>query len=153
MTSVLLLCGKGVSAHGDQSVQPSATTAKGFVLVAHGGAGDYSQLSADQIAAKRAAMSDAMKAGYDVLSHGGTSVDAVEKTIRILEDSGAFDRADNAHAKRASGLRLRLFSSARLRTEPPPTQQAVDPGQQRALPARVRRSRACEPPQRESTKM
>ncbi len=71
--------------------QDKQSNARNFVLVAHGGAGDYSHLTPEQIAARRAAMTTAMEAGYKVLAGGGRSLDAVETTIRILEDSGQFD--------------------------------------------------------------
>jgi beta-aspartyl-peptidase (threonine type) len=76
---------------GQQSAVPSVPGPQGIVLVVHGGAGDYSQVPADQMMAKRIAMTKAIEAGYNVLTRAGTSVDAVEATIRILEDSGAFD--------------------------------------------------------------
>jgi beta-aspartyl-peptidase (threonine type) len=69
----------------------AAPDAKDFVLIAHGGAGDYSQVPPEQIALRRAAMTQAIGAGYAVLKSGGASIDAVEATIRVLEDSGAFD--------------------------------------------------------------
>lgn len=36
-------------------------------------------------------MTEAMQAGYNILAQGGTSLDAVEATIRSLENSGDFD--------------------------------------------------------------
>ncbi len=67
--------------------QPAA----GFVLVAHGGAGDYRAMPPQQIEARREGMAQAIRAGYAVLSRGGASLDAVEATIRVMEDSGLFD--------------------------------------------------------------
>ncbi len=69
----------------------AAQAAKNFVLVAHGGAGDYSTMPPAQLEARKAVMAKAVKAGYDILARGGSSLDAVEATIRILEDSGQFD--------------------------------------------------------------
>jgi L-asparaginase / beta-aspartyl-peptidase len=85
----ILLAALSMVAAGQQS--ESSATGKSFVLVAHGGAGDYSKTPPDQIAAKRSAMTAAMKAGFDLLARGGSSIDAVETTIRIMEDSAAFD--------------------------------------------------------------
>lgn len=62
-----------------------------FVLVAHGGAGDYSKMSPEQIEMRRAAMAKAAKAGYAILAKNGAGLDAVEATIRVMEDSGLFD--------------------------------------------------------------
>jgi beta-aspartyl-peptidase (threonine type) len=44
-----------------------------------------------QLQARKDSMSEAVKAGYDVLARGGSSLDAVEAAICILEDSGQFD--------------------------------------------------------------
>lgn len=68
-----------------------------FVLVAHGGAGDYSKMSAGLIAARRDGLTQAIRAGYTILAHGGTSMDAVEATIRVMEDSGLFDAGRGAY--------------------------------------------------------
>jgi len=62
-----------------------------FVLVAHGGAADYSRMTPEQIEVRRAAMVKAIQTGYGILARGGTSLDAVEATIRVMEDSGLFD--------------------------------------------------------------
>jgi len=74
-----------------------AADAASFVLVAHGGAGDYSKMPADQLEARRAAMTKAIQAGFAILSRGGAGLDAVEATIRVLEDSGQFDAGRGAY--------------------------------------------------------
>ena len=81
---------------------PSAAAAPpvDFVLVAHGGAGNYAGTPADQIEARRAVMIKAVRAGYDILSRGGASLDAVEATIRVMEDSGLFDAGRGAYYTR-----------------------------------------------------
>lgn len=83
--------------------QNSATPAAhpGFVLVAHGGAGDYSGMPAEEIALRREAMVRAIRAGYAILARGGASIDAVEATIRVMEDSGLFDAGRGAYYTRA----------------------------------------------------
>jgi len=73
-----------------QSARQLSRGSRDFVLVAHGGAGDFSQVRPRQIAIRRVAMTKAMEAGYKVLARAGTSLDAVETTISVLEDSGAF---------------------------------------------------------------
>src|SRR5258708_36000173 len=45
----------------------------------------------EKIEVGRAAMVKAIQPGYGILAHGGTSLDAVEATIRVMEDSGLFD--------------------------------------------------------------
>src|SRR5438445_13366157 len=51
----------------------------GFVLVAHGGAGDYSNMKTEQGEMRRAAMVKAVQAGYAILARGGPSMDAVKR--------------------------------------------------------------------------
>lgn len=75
----------------------SAQAAKNFVLVAHSGAGDYSKMTPETIAARRNGMVQAIQAGYDILARGGTGLDAVEFTIRALEDSGLYDAGRGAY--------------------------------------------------------
>src|SRR5579863_7856947 len=59
-----------------------------FVLVAHGGAGSYGGLTPEQLEARREAMIKAIRKGYGILASGGSSLDAVEATIEVMEDSG-----------------------------------------------------------------
>ncbi|HZP34605.1 MAG TPA: isoaspartyl peptidase/L-asparaginase [Candidatus Acidoferrales bacterium] len=71
--------------------------ASGFVLVAHGGAGDYSAMTTEQIEMRREAMVKAVHAGYAILAKGGAGLDAVEATIRVMEDSGQFNAGRGAN--------------------------------------------------------
>jgi beta-aspartyl-peptidase (threonine type) len=75
----------------------SAQAAKDFVLVAHGGAGDYTKMTPAAIEARRAGMVKAIQAGYAVLVRGGASIDAVEATIKVMEDSGLYDAGRGAY--------------------------------------------------------
>ena len=79
---------------------PAPQSAGDFLLVAHGGAGDYSRMTAEQIEARRAVMVKAIQAGYAILAGGGASLDAVEATIRVMEDSGLFDAGRGAYYTR-----------------------------------------------------
>jgi L-asparaginase / beta-aspartyl-peptidase len=85
---------------GKQSIRSASPGSRDFVLLVHGGAGDYSSMPPEQIAIRRTAMTKAIGAGYNVLAHAGTSLDAVEVTIRVLEDSGAFDAGRGAYYTR-----------------------------------------------------
>src|SRR5262245_14238558 len=62
-------------------------------LVIHGGAGTIlrEKMTPEREAALRAAMTEALTAGYRVLESGGTSLDAVEAAIVVLEDSPLFN--------------------------------------------------------------
>ncbi len=69
---------------------------RNFVLVAHGGAGDY-KMPPEQLEMGRDAMVKAIQTGYGILASGGASLDAVEATIRVMEDSGLFDAGRGAY--------------------------------------------------------
>jgi beta-aspartyl-peptidase (threonine type) len=75
----------------------SAQAASSFVLVAHSGAGDYSKMPPEMIEARRDGMLKAIRAGYAILSRGGASMDAVEATILVMEDSGLYDAGRGAY--------------------------------------------------------
>jgi beta-aspartyl-peptidase (threonine type) len=64
-----------------------------WAIVAHGGAGviERKDLSAEQEAAYRAAMNRAIQAGGAVLSKGGSALDAIETTTRLMEDDPLFN--------------------------------------------------------------
>src|SRR5580658_5478469 len=79
----------------------AAPAASNFVLVAHCGAGDYSKTPPEALERDRAAMIVAVRQGYAILAAGGPSLDAVETTIRSLEDSGEFDAGRGAYYTRA----------------------------------------------------
>jgi beta-aspartyl-peptidase (threonine type) len=71
---------------------------KSWALAVHGGAGviERGSLTADQETAYRAAMLTAMDAGSNVLRAGGSSLDAVEAVIRVLEDDPLFNAGRGA---------------------------------------------------------
>jgi beta-aspartyl-peptidase (threonine type) len=75
----------------------SAKPATKFVLVAHSGAGDYSKMTPQIIEARRDGMVKAIRTGYAILARGGTGMDAVEATIRVMEDSGLYDAGRGAY--------------------------------------------------------
>jgi L-asparaginase / beta-aspartyl-peptidase len=97
---LLILACAGLAAAGKVHTQAAQGNARNFVLIAHGGAGDYSKMSPEQLGARTAAMKEAVQAGYDALARGGTSLDAVETTIRSLENSGEFDAGRGAYYAR-----------------------------------------------------
>src|SRR5436190_22996367 len=69
-----------------------------WALVTHGGSGviDRGDLSPEQEAAYRGAMAAAAEAGGAVLGAGGSSLDAVEATIQLLEDDPLFNAGRGA---------------------------------------------------------
>lgn len=79
------------SAHGQPSERP-------IVLALHGGAGTITRdTTAPELeAAYRAKLEEALRAGYAVLEEGGSSLDAVVTSIRLLEDSPLFNAGKGA---------------------------------------------------------
>ena len=68
------------------------------MLVIHGGAGTITRASMTPETEKayRQAMEEALRAGHAVLARGGTSLDAVEATIHVMEDSPLFNAGKGA---------------------------------------------------------
>ena len=69
-----------------------------WAIVVHGGAGAMSRnkISPELDAEYRKALSEALDTGKKVLSEGGSALDAVEKTIRVLEDNPLFNAGKGA---------------------------------------------------------
>ena len=69
-----------------------------WALVIHGGAGSMTRdkLTPEQDADIRAALAAALAAGSTVLEGGGSSLDAVEAAVRILEDDPHFNAGKGA---------------------------------------------------------
>ncbi|MCO6483676.1 MAG: isoaspartyl peptidase/L-asparaginase [Flavobacteriales bacterium] len=67
--------------------------AKGVAIAVHGGAGtlDPSAFTPEREAAYRAVLQQAVRRGHAVLADGGDALDAVEVSVRILEDSPLFN--------------------------------------------------------------
>ncbi len=69
-----------------------------FGMVIHGGAGtiERSEMTPENEKAHRDGIEQALKAGYEMLERGGASLDAVEATIRVLEDDPLFNAGKGA---------------------------------------------------------
>lgn len=67
--------------------------AQNFGIVIHGGAGTITKknMTPELEAEYRMKLKEALNAGYAILEKGGSSVDAVEAAIKILEDSPLFN--------------------------------------------------------------
>ncbi|RAJ12080.1 isoaspartyl peptidase/L-asparaginase family protein [Olleya aquimaris] len=75
-----------------------ATKTNEFAIVIHGGAGTIlkQNMSDEKEAEYKAKLEEAIRVGYDILKQGGSSLDAVEKTINVLEDSPLFNAGKGA---------------------------------------------------------
>jgi beta-aspartyl-peptidase (threonine type) len=80
------------------SISSWAQPTNSYTLVIHGGAGvmDKQKMSAETQQAYLDVLNRALMVGDSVLSHGGSSMDAVEKTIIILENSPLFNAGKGA---------------------------------------------------------
>lgn len=67
-------------------------------IVIHGGAGTIRResMTPEREQAYREVLELALKTGYGILKNGGTSLDAVEATIRVMEDSPLFNAGKGA---------------------------------------------------------
>jgi L-asparaginase / beta-aspartyl-peptidase len=78
--------------------QDGAEDRPAWSLALHGGAGviERGQLTPEQDAAYRAALEAALAVGARVLENGGSSLDAVEAVIQVLEDDPLFNAGRGA---------------------------------------------------------
>ncbi len=69
-----------------------------FGMVIHGGAGtiERGDMTPEKEKSYREGLEQALKAGYDVLARGGSSLDAVESAVRLLEDNPLFNAGKGA---------------------------------------------------------
>jgi len=75
-----------------------AQETKKFMLVIHGGAGTINRksMTPEREREYRAALEQALRTGQAVLARGGSSLDAVEATVRFMEDSPLFNAGKGA---------------------------------------------------------
>ncbi|WP_242203121.1 isoaspartyl peptidase/L-asparaginase family protein [Aestuariivivens insulae] len=69
-----------------------------FSIVIHGGAGTIlkQNITPEKEIAYRETLEKAIRTGYDILKNGGSSLDAVQNTINVLEDSPLFNAGKGA---------------------------------------------------------
>ncbi|HET9862911.1 MAG TPA: isoaspartyl peptidase/L-asparaginase [Steroidobacteraceae bacterium] len=88
----------GMSLGSAARAEPPAKAPRSWSLAIHGGAGviQRGDLSAAKEAGYRAGLAAALAAGQKILAAGGSSLDAVEATIRVLEDDPRFNAGRGA---------------------------------------------------------
>src|SRR5881392_4184361 len=81
----------GMVAHA-QEISPGMNSQK-FQLVVHGGAGtiERSKMTPENEQEYRAGIENALRAGCKILQGGGSSLAAVEASVRVLEDDPHFN--------------------------------------------------------------
>ncbi|GGD15745.1 isoaspartyl peptidase/L-asparaginase family protein [Hyunsoonleella pacifica] len=87
----LYSCKNEVKSNQEPIVNTSNKAA--FSIVIHGGAGYIRKdnISKEKEEEYRLKLEEAIRVGYNILKDGGSSIDAVQKTINILEDSPLFN--------------------------------------------------------------
>jgi len=92
----------GLAAEAERSVTPAGEKrtdnnpnmeTKKIGLAIHGGAGtiERSNMTPEKEREYRAGLEHALKAGYEILKRGGSSLDATEAAVRVLEDDPHFN--------------------------------------------------------------
>src|SRR5690554_382115 len=82
----------------ETSSEKSISSEKNFGIVLHGGAGTIlkENMSDSLEMAYKEKLKEAISVGHEILKNGGTSLEAVTKTINILEDSPLFNAGKGA---------------------------------------------------------
>ena len=82
----------GVSGERNPDHQPNVKTKK-IALAIHGGAGtiERSSMTPEREREYRAGLQRALTAGFEILKRGGSSLDATEAAVRVLEDDPHFN--------------------------------------------------------------
>jgi beta-aspartyl-peptidase (threonine type) len=92
----------GLARETEQSIKPESEIppannpnmeTKKIGLAIHGGAGtiDRSNMTPEKDRAYRTGLEQALRAGYEILEGGGSSLDATEAAVRVLEDDPHFN--------------------------------------------------------------
>ena len=78
--------------------KPQNEKVNDFAIVIHGGAGTIlkKNMTDEKEAEYKSELEEAIRVGYSILKEGGSSLDAVEKTINVLEDSPLFNAGKGA---------------------------------------------------------
>ena len=87
----LALC--GLAAPAQENSPTMKQKAHRIALAVHGGAGtiERSKMTAEREQEYRAGIEHALRAGREILDRGGSSLDAVEASVRVLEDDPHFN--------------------------------------------------------------
>ncbi len=84
--------------NASETISTSKVETAEFAIIIHGGAGTIlkKNMTPEKEAAYKAKLEEAIRVGYNILKNGGSSLDAVEKTINVLEDSPLFNAGKGA---------------------------------------------------------
>jgi len=95
--SILLSC-KNEKKTTDQNPVVASVTRQEWAIVIHGGAGVITRekMTPEMDRKYRAALMEALNTGRKILVNGGTALEAVEKTINVMEDNPLFNAGKGA---------------------------------------------------------
>ncbi|MGB5942460.1 MAG: isoaspartyl peptidase/L-asparaginase [Leeuwenhoekiella sp.] len=98
---MVLACGeKSTNTAQLDSVETTTEAAvkQDFAIVIHGGAGTIRKenMTDSLEQAYRDKLTEAIKTGHEILANGGSSIEAVQRTINVMEDSPLFNSAKGA---------------------------------------------------------
>ncbi len=107
MFLLLIACGDKLQHHNDPQPVKNAKRPD-YAIVIHGGAGTIlkSQMTPEMEAEYLAALNAALDVGENVLKNGGSAMEAVEKTIILLEDTPLFNAGRGAVFTNAGTIEL-----------------------------------------------
>ena len=98
---LILTCFISVTVFGQTKPAPAApvkTDKSKITLVIHGGAGTITRqnMTPEKEKVYQEVLNQALQTGYAILQKGGSSLDAVEATVRVMEDSPLFNAGKGA---------------------------------------------------------
>lgn len=98
MSALLGSCAPQTEPQAGTGAVSAAKKRADYAIAIHGGAGTIRKedLTPEQDSAYRAALNAALDIGEKILSEGGDALDAIEQTIRYLEDSPLFNAGKGA---------------------------------------------------------
>ncbi len=74
----------------------SSSNSQPIAIVIHGGAGWFSDMSAEEVEGIKNGLKEALDIGYEILESGGSSTNAVVEAIVVLEDNELFNAGKGA---------------------------------------------------------
>lgn len=89
-------CKKEIKTQAD--ITPVERIKPEFSIIIHGGAGTIlkKNMTSEKEAEYTKKLEEAIRVGYNILKNGGTSLDAVQNTINVMEDSPLFNAGKGA---------------------------------------------------------
>jgi beta-aspartyl-peptidase (threonine type) len=97
-TALFIISCKSPNNTGVSQLKNRAADSQAWAIVIHGGAGPMTKANLDSGLERqyREALTMALHTGKKILEEGGTAVDAVEMTIRVMEDNPLFNAGKGA---------------------------------------------------------